>query len=52
MGEFREMVEAQHRTGGFLPEKSPLDPSPPDKEVHALLDDDADNEEELMFNLT
>ena len=46
MGEFREMVEAQRRTGGFLPEKSPLDPSPPDKEVHAPLDDDADNEEE------
>ena len=51
MSEFREMVEAQRRTGGFLPEKSPLDLSPPDKEVHAPLDDDADNKEELMLTL-
>jgi ATP-binding cassette subfamily B (MDR/TAP) protein 1 len=52
VGEFREMVEAQRRTGGFLPEKSPLDPSPPEEEVHALLDTDADDEQEPIFNLT
>jgi ATP-binding cassette subfamily B (MDR/TAP) protein 1 len=52
-GEFREMVEAQRRTGGFLPEKSPLDPSPqdptPEEKVHALLDADTDDDQ---FNLT
>jgi ATP-binding cassette subfamily B (MDR/TAP) protein 1 len=49
VGEFREMIEAQRRTGGFLPEKS-LEPSPPEEEVHALLD--ADDEQEPIFNLT
>lgn len=52
VGEFREMVEAQRRTGGFLLEKSPLDLSPPKEKVHALLDTDADNGQEPMFNLT
>jgi ATP-binding cassette subfamily B (MDR/TAP) protein 1 len=51
VGEFREMVEAQRRTGGFLPEKSPLDPSHPEEEVHALLNADADDEQEPIFNL-
>lgn len=49
VGEFREMVR---RTGGFPPEKGPLDPSPPDEQVHKLLDTDADDEKERIFNLT
>jgi ATP-binding cassette, subfamily B (MDR/TAP), member 1 len=49
VGEFQEMVEAQRRTGGFLLEKSPLESSPPEEEVHVLLDAVANNEQELIF---
>jgi len=53
VGEFREMLEAQRKTGGFLPEKSPLGPVVVEEKVHALLDEDDDEEtSEPMFNLT
>jgi hypothetical protein len=32
--------------------RAPLDPSPPEEKVHALLDADADDGQEPMFNLT
>jgi hypothetical protein len=53
VGEFREMVEAQRRTGGFLPEKNPLDPSPqgPTLEEKVLVLLNADDEQEPIFNL-
>lgn len=51
VGEFRETVEAQRRAGDFLPEKSPLNPSNLE-EVHAPLDANANDGQELIFNLT
>ena len=57
-GEFRAMLEAQRRTGGFLPETSPFEPPPldPEEKVHALLSSDAedsddDGPEPLLSNL-
>jgi hypothetical protein len=44
VGEFREMLEAQHRDEGVLSEKAPLEPSSleplpfTEEKVHALLD--------------
>lgn len=44
------MVEAQRRTGGFLPQR-PLNPSSPDPTLEEVLDTDEDDEQELIFNL-
>lgn len=60
VGAFREMMEIQQRTGGFLPEKSPLEPGfLPSADDHALVGNDDDEEEqdededpEPMFNVT
>jgi ATP-binding cassette, subfamily B (MDR/TAP), member 1 len=63
-GEFREMVEAQRKTGGFLPERSPFDSSSQDaaapayEDDHDEQDDDDDDDDEaphdkqLTFNIT
>ena len=57
-GEFRAMLEAQRRTGGFLSEKSPLVPSAQDptpasteEQLHVLLDDNEQVELQSRFNL-